>query len=104
MSDDEYAKSLSYLRALADVVGLTLLADNEHRQAEFKRKLEFIVDHPTMKISSEAQELFAHFAGFLDRSGSGELLSVRTSPVESDQPPKHDRPHLRLLTGGKADD
>lgn len=33
MSDDEYTKSLSYLRALADVVGLTLLADDEQRQA-----------------------------------------------------------------------
>ncbi|MBL3524154.1 hypothetical protein IM876_15860 [Serratia plymuthica] len=104
MSDDEYAKSLSYLRALADVVGLTLLANDEQRQAEFKQQLKLILNHPQVSLSPEAQELFAHFASLLDRSGSGELLSIRAPLTESDQPPRRDRPHLRLLTGGKADD
>lgn len=104
MSDDEYTKSLGYLRALADVVGLTLLANDEQKQAEHKQQLDLILNHSQVTLSLEAQELFAHFSSLLDRSGSGELLSIRVPLTESEQQPKRDRPHLRLLTGGKADD
>lgn len=103
MSDDEYAKSLSYLRALADVVAITLLANDETKQAEFKQKLELIVDHPTLKVSPEAQELFAHFLRLLDGSSAEIFLSVRI-PLETPDRDKTNRPHLRLLTGGKTDD
>ncbi|EKN3937404.1 hypothetical protein ACVSUC_14855 [Yersinia enterocolitica] len=101
MSSDN---SLSYIRALVDVVAITVLSgSDEQHKLRIKQSLDAIMNHPTLEISPEGQELFAHFAALLDGSSTEVFLSARISQEDPDPEKLHSSPHLRLLRGGKEE-
>ncbi|CFR12547.1 hypothetical protein PGS62_05335 [Yersinia rochesterensis] len=101
MSSDN---SLSYIRALVDVVAITVLSgSDEQHKLRIKQSLDAIMNHPTLEISPEGQELFAHFAALLDGSSNEVFLSARLSQDAPDPEKSHSAPHLRLLSGGKEE-
>ncbi|WP_145526761.1 hypothetical protein [Yersinia frederiksenii] len=65
------------------------------------KSLDAIMNHPTLEVSPEGQELFAHFAALLDGSSTEVFLSARISQEDPDPEKSHSSPHLRLLRGGK---
>ncbi|HDL7734737.1 hypothetical protein [Yersinia enterocolitica] len=74
-----------------------------NNKLHIKQSLDAIMNHPTLEVSPEGQELFAHFAALLDGSSNEVFLSARLSQDAPDPEKSHSAPHLRLLSGGKEE-